>query len=158
MAAVLRNLFLDGLAVGIAQAIVIVGRIEPIVLGPDESAGLVFQIAAAGPAVEPEFLFIRHAVAIGVAIDIEIERIGLADDDPIVQGKDDSWEKHVIHENGVAIVGAVAVGVLVARYAAGRLEFASGVCVLHISAHFGYVHDAVAVEDRQRGLFDLRFG
>jgi hypothetical protein len=58
----------------------------------------------------------------------------------------------------VPVVDAIAVGILVTRYAAHRLLFAGAVGVHHVGAHLGDVHPAIAIEGDHHRLGDVGLG
>ena len=130
----------------------------PVVHGPDEPVGLVLHVAAARAAVEPQGFLVRYAVAIAVAVDVEVVGVRLADDDAVIERQHDAREEQFVGEHGVPVVDAVAVGILMARHAAERLLFAGAVGVQHVGAHLGDVHPAVAIEGDHHRLGDLGLG
>ena len=79
--------FLDHIRASGAETIGVVSRIHPVIQGEQQSIGLMFQISTARATGEPQRLLIRHAIAVRVAIQIDIARIRFTDQDPITIGQ-----------------------------------------------------------------------
>ena len=159
LAAVDGDGLLDRLAVGAdAQAIVVVGGVQAIVQRPHQPIRLVLHVAAARAAGEPQRFLVGDAVTILVTVDVKIIGVRLADDDAVIERQHDAREQQLVREHGVLVVDAVAVGVLMPRDAAERLLLAFRVRVLHVGAHLGHVHAAIAVEGHHHGLGDVGLG
>lgn len=114
------------------------------------------EVAAALAALVEEFLFIRDPIAIGITVGVEIEGVGFADDEATIERKDHPGQGEIVDEDGMAVVVAVAIGVLVHGDTADLVELFGAIDVLHVGAHFSDIHAAVAIEDGDDGLLDLR--
>lgn len=141
-----------------AEAVVIISGVNPVIHRPDEAAGLVLHVPTTTTALIPEGLLIRNAVAVGVLIAIDVEGVRLTDQDAIVKREDHARKEEVIGKNGVLIVSAIAIGVFMKGDAAFLLLFTGGICVLHVGPHFHDVETAIAIEGTGDGLFDLWLG
>ena len=73
-------------------------------------------------------------------------------------GVHEAREHQLVDEDGVLLVDAVVVDVLVQRDASDRIALAGRVRVLHVAAVFEHEHAAVAVEGDGRRLLDHRVG
>ena len=129
-----------------AQAIGVIGLVDPVIHGPDQAALLVFEITALGAAEIPELLAVRHAVALGVAIDEDVHGVGLINEHAVVEGQDHARQEHLVAVDNVLVEITVTLGALVARDDADRIVLIVAINVLHVSAQFGDVHAAVTVE------------
>ena len=115
LTAVAGGWFLEDLAAGVAEPVAVVGGVEPVVQRPDQAAGLVFEVASATAALVEKFFLIGHAVAVGVAVNIKVEGVGLADDQAVVERQQDARKQQFVDEDGGLVDLAVAVGVDVPR-------------------------------------------
>ena len=101
-------------AVGIvAEAVGVVGGVDPVVHGPDQAAGLVLHVAAAFAAFVPEGFGVGDAIAVGVTVPVNVERVGFVDERAVVQRQDHAREEQVVGKDGVLVHFAIAVGVFV---------------------------------------------
>jgi PKD repeat protein len=156
LAAAARDFFHLEAAVSEAVALVFVGDVDPVVQVPDQAARLVLHVAAARAALEDFHLFVGNAIAGGVAVSPQVEGVGDADHDAVVEWQDHARQQKIIDENAVLVINAVAIGVLMAGHAALRLLLAIRVGGLHVGAHFHHVEDAIAIEGTSHRLGDIR--
>ena len=129
-----------------AQTIGIIGLVEVIVQGPDQAALLVLEVAALGSALEPELLGVGDALPLGVAVDEDVLRIGLVDEDAIVEGEHHARQDELVAVDDVLVEATVALRAFVAGDHADGVMLVLAVDVLHVGAEFGDIHAAVAVE------------
>src|SRR3954447_25145257 len=91
-------------------------------------------------------LLIRDAVAVGVAIGVDVLGVGLADEHAaIIQRLHLARQEQVIDEDGVLVVDAVAFGGFPAADAALGFHGFAAVDVEHVGAHLADVEHAIAV-------------
>ena len=143
---------------GPAVAFACVGGVHPVVDIPVESRGLVLEVAAAVAAFVDEDFLIGDAIAVGVAVGVEVEGVGLADEDAVVERLDHPREDELVDEDGAGLVGAVVVGVFEEDDTGGGIVLVFAVDVLHVGVHLGDVEVAVAVPGDSDGFRDEGFG
>ena len=139
----------------------VVGAVNPVVEPPHEPALLVLQVAvAADPdAAVEHFALVRDAVAVGIGqLDHVVRRGFVGEDAVVVERQDRAREHQLVGEDGVLVVGAVAVGVFPPADAAFRLALARALDVGHVGDELGDVHAPVAVELDHRGCVDIGIG
>jgi hypothetical protein len=119
----------------------------------------VLDVAGSSEVGGEELLLVGHPVVVRVGELPHLVRVRLHRQHAVgAEGHDETREDELVDEDGVALVDAVVVRVLVARDAADRVELARGVGVLHVAAQLEHEHAAVAIERDRAGLFDVRFG
>ena len=96
-----------------AETISVVGLVQVIVQGPDEAALLVLKVATLGAALEPELLGIGYARPLGVAVDKDILRVGLVDEDTVVERQHHARQDELVAVDHVLIEAAIALSALV---------------------------------------------
>ena len=96
-----------------AQTVGVVGLVQVIVQGPDQAALLVLKVATLGAALEPELLGIGHARPLGVAVDKDILRVGLVDEDAVVERQDHARQDELVAVDHVLVETAIALSALV---------------------------------------------
>ncbi len=139
-----------------AQAKVVVRRVDAVVDRPEEATGLVLEIAAARTALPPELLFVRHAVAVAVSVNVEVECVGFANDDaPVIERQNHSWQQKFVGEDRVFIENAVALRRPVQRDAADGCELILAIDVLHVRAHLRDEHAPISIERADDRLLDV---
>ena len=109
-----------------AQAERVVGHVEPVVHGPREPARLPLHVRDAADARVEQLLLVGDAVTVGVGELVHVAVVGLErEDDAVAERKRDARHDHLVDEDRVLVVRAVAVGVLVPRDAADRARASS---------------------------------
>ena len=96
-----------------AKAVGIVGLVKVIVQGPDQAALLVLKVATLGTALEPELLGISHARSLGIAVDKDVLRIGLVNEDTVVERQDHARQDELIAVDHMLVEAAIALAALV---------------------------------------------
>ena len=142
--------------VGETVALILVGEVNPVIEIPDETGGLVLHVAAALAAFIDFHFFVGHAVVVGVAVGPEVEGVGDADHDTVIERKNHAGEKHVVDEDRVLVVNAITIGVLVTGNPGFGLLLTGGVGVLHISEHFHDVEGAISIPGHCNRLVNVR--
>jgi hypothetical protein len=67
-------------------------------------------VAANADAGIKDLPLVGHSILVGVAVLDDVVGVGLVGEDAVVVDRQDhAWKQHLIHEHGVAIVGAVAL-------------------------------------------------
>ena len=116
-------------------------------------------VAGAAEAGREQLLLVGDRVAVGVGVLPHLVGVRLHRQDRVgAERHHEAREDQLVDEHGVLLVDAVVVGVLVHRDAAGRLELAGRVGVLHVAANLDDEHPAVAVEGNLHRLFDVGLG
>jgi hypothetical protein len=118
----------------------------------------VLHVATALSSFVDFYFFIGDAITIGIAVGPEVEGVGDADHDAVVEGEDHAGEEEVIDEDGVLVVDAVARGVFVAGDPGGGFLLALGIGVLHVGSHFDDVEGSVSVPGHGDGFVDVWIG
>ncbi len=136
----------------------VVGAVDPVVEAPHEAALLVLQVAATTDAAVEEPLVVGNTVPVGVPVLVDVVAVGLHRQDAAVERQDEPGQHQVVDEDGVAVVGAVALRALVQADAAHRRALIRTVGVGHVAAHLGDVQATVAVECHRHRILDHRFG
>lgn len=135
-----------------AQTLAAHRRVQPVVDAPGQRAVLVFEVAPVAPPLAQQLARLRPAVAVGVAVDPQRGRVGLADDHAVVERQHEARQDEAFGEGRAPVHAAVAVVVEQHADPAARLVLAGAVDVLHVGAQLGDVRAAVAVEHAQRRL------
>lgn len=97
-------------------------------------------VSAARPAGKPQLHFVRHAVAIHVAVKVEIVAVGLADQDAIVERQDHARQHELFDEDAVPVENTVALARPVHRDAAAGGVLVGAVEIEHEGAHLRDEH------------------
>ena len=113
-------------------------------------------VAAAFAAFVNFDFFICDAIAIGVAVGPEVEGVGDANHDAVIEREGEAGKEEVVDKGRMFVVLAITVGVLVAGDAGLLGFFTGGVGVLHVGAHFDDVKGSVTVPGHGNGLADVR--
>ena len=135
-----------------AQAVRVIRLVHPVIHRPDQAALLVLEVSILGSAHEPRLLGVGDTIAIGVAVDEDIEGVGLVDEHAVVERQDHARQDHLVAEEDVLVELAIALGALVTRDDADRVVLILAVDVLHVRAQLGDVHATVAIEGQVRRL------
>ena len=115
-----------------------------------------FEVAASPPALVPELLLIRDPISVMIRIGPEIKRVGLANDDLLLQRQDHSRQDKLIDKDRMLIHPAIPIGVLHADNPRDRAKLVAAIDFLHIGPHLRDVHASVAVPGQRHGLLDHR--
>jgi len=116
------------------------------------------QIAALPAAFHDEYLRVRHAVAVRVAVNVQILRVCFTDQQSVRQRQNHARQHELVDEHGVLVELAVALGGIMHRHAAQRRVLVLPVDLLHVGPHLGHEQPAVPVERAHDRLLDVRVG
>ena len=126
---------------GVAVALGVVGDVDVVVEVPEKAGVLVLYrlvrvLPPVGAALVEGLSLVGDAVAVGVAVGMDVEGVALADGDPVAEGEDHAGEVQAIDEDGDLIGAPVAIGVEEALdpAVAHRLGALAG-DALHVAAH-----------------------
>ena len=157
LAAVRRRGFLQRIAARAvpAEAVGVVAGVNPIIQTPDQAARLMLQIPAARSAGEPQFLLVCHAVAVGVAVKIEIVRVRLTHEHPAIQWQDHARQHQPVDEDAMPVENAIAFARPVERDAARPGALVRAIEVPHEGTHLGDEHAPVAIERHGDRFLDV---
>ena len=114
------------------------------------------EVAASPAALVPELLLIRDPISVVIRIGPEIKRVGLANDDLLLERQDHSRQDELVDKDRMLIHPAIPIGVLHADNPRDRAELVAAIDFLHIGPHLCDVHAAVAVPGHRHGLLDHR--
>ena len=156
LAAVAGNVLLDELAVLPAQAVVVHCGIDPVVERPRHAAWLMLKIAAARAALIHWLLFIAHTVAVGVLVEIDVVRVGLADQHAIGQRQQQARQLQLVGKDAMHVVLAIALARPMHGHAARAHQLVRAVDVAHVAAHLRDEEPAVAIKSDANRLRDVR--
>ena len=156
LAAIAGNVLLDELAVLPAQAVVVHRSVDPVVQRPRHAAGLMLKIAAARSALIHGLLFIAHAIAVRVFVEIDVVRVGLADQHAIGEWQQQARQLQLVRKDAMHVVLAIALARPVHGHAARAHQFVRAIDVLHVAAHLRDVEPAIAIKSDANRLRDVR--
>ena len=156
LAAIAGNVLLDELAVLPAQAVIVHRGVDPVVQRPRHAARLMLQIAAARPALIHRLLFIAHAVAVRVLVEIDVVRVRLADQHAIGQRQQQARQLQLIGKDAMHVVFAIALARPMHRHAACAHQLVRAVDVAHVAAHLRDIEPAIAIKRDANRLRDVR--
>lgn len=137
-----------------AESVGVVAGVDPVIERPDETAGLVLEIAATRPAGGPEFLLIRHAVAIGIAMEMQVVGIRLRHEQGTVERQDHARQHEPVDEDAVPVKNAVALAGPKHRDATVFLPLTGALEVVHEGPHLRHEHPSIPIEGNDDRLFD----
>ena len=134
-----------------------VGDVHPVVDIPPHMSWLVLEVAAAAAALEKQLFFVRLAVAVRVHVGVEVERIGFADDNLILGGRQQhARQNEPIDEDSVLVVITIAVGVFKQHHATRGITLVLAVDILHVRVHLHNIEATVGVPLDNHRLVDDR--
>ena len=142
--------------VGETVALILVGEVNPVIEIPDETGRLVLHVAATLATFINFHFFVGHAVVVGVAVGPEVEGVGDADHDAVIERQNHTGEEHVVDEDRVLVVNAITISVLVTGNPGFGLLLAGSVGVLHVGEHFHNVERAISIPSHCNRLVDMR--
>ena len=110
------------------------------------------QIAAARPALIHGLLLIAHAVGVGVFVEIDVVRVGLADQHAIGEWQQQARQLQLVRKDAMHVVLAIALARPMHGHAARAHQFVRAIDVLHVAAHLRDVEPAIAIEGQANRL------
>jgi hypothetical protein len=116
----------------------------------------VLEVSLARTSGVEEFLVVSDAIAVGVAVFIDIVGVRLLHEEAVAQREQDAWQHEAVDEHRVAIKDAVALRRPVHRDAADGGFLVRRVDIFHVGTHLGYKHAAIAIEGSDHWLRDER--
>ena len=133
--------------------------VKPVVHRPEQAGLLRFHVART-PEVRGEQLFlVGHSVGIGIGVLPHFVRVGLHRQDAVgAERRHEPREDQLVDEDGVALVHAVVVAILVHGDPADRRDQIDPFGRLKVAAQLDDEHSAVAVEGDLSGILYDRIG
>lgn len=155
LAAVAGDVLLDEFSVLPAQAVGVVGHVEPVVDPPGQAAGLVLEVAPARAAFIDGTLLVADSVSVSITIEKDIVGIRFPDEDPIVDGEKEAGKHQIVRKDTMLVKDAVVSARPVHRDPTLRRVLVFAVDLLHVGVHLRDIKTTVAVEGHRDGFGDV---